>query len=413
MLGPGELIWKLQWKVVGCIVNENLNLHDISRLEVACCSHSERPLFLGALRSSWILSEVSTAVKGLLSWILKRGIQVGTLKVESIEDTEVFSSVVNSLQQFKTMHLRLRTREFSKLENTPQILRELEPKVSSLSNRQLATDGSFTGIATFCGLVSFEAGLRYQPPEWMTKVISQNAQLQAINVVMRTPLSADFFVVLSTRQGSLKKLTLLVASDALDSVFVQDANSCPNLHSLALGGYTADMRKEHRISQGIVSIAEGCPELRELKLLNCTLWDHAANEKILRGLRYLGVLDVLSAEMLLSDALLKALAERCSGALPLTELKVIWNVLRVDTVAQAAVALVSVRHLVLHTTYPHPPPEPLQAALALLPQLQDLTLQQFASPLSPLLSAVAQGSRKLRSISVMGNCMGSAETGLI
>jgi hypothetical protein len=54
-----KLIWLLPGEVLGSIVTGNLNLQDISRLDVACFSHKVRQLYIDALGSHGRLEEVT------------------------------------------------------------------------------------------------------------------------------------------------------------------------------------------------------------------------------------------------------------------------------------------------------------------------------------------------------------------
>jgi hypothetical protein len=136
-----------------------------------------------------------------------------------------------------------------------------------------------------------------------------------------------------------------------------------------------------------------------------------ANQAVLRGLRNLCVLESLN--MLLSDALLLTLVECRSYAPYLMELEILWNVKWIDTVTQAAVVLANLRRLVLNATFPSPPIDVLEAGLAQLLRLEDLTIHVTGLSVSILLCAVAQGSPDLRIITVECSEKDSAEAGLI
>jgi hypothetical protein len=414
MLEPGKLVWKLPCELVGTIVTENLPLQDISRLDVACCLHNERALYLEALRSRK-LSEI-TAVPGLLYWIMKRNLKVGTVRIQSSGDADVLAFLVNLQRLFEVVHLSTRAYKPSELQHALLLLSEIENKVSCISVRRLPTDDQLVRGAIFRGLVRFEAELRRDSSEWVANVITQNTRLQTINVIAREPISASIFAALSTRRSTLKSLSLMVGYDAADPLFVQVADSCPNLRSLTIGVVVAENGTPAggtTISQGLVSLSECCPDLSELKVVDFLLSDAAANVAMLRGLRKLCILSVVHTVMWLSDGVLQTLAECRSDAPFLTELEIMWNVQRTDTVAQAAVVLANLRRLVLHTVFPPPPVDALRAGLAQLSRVEDLTLKILGMPAGKLLSAVAQGSPYLRSISVDCGWQDSAEAGLI
>jgi hypothetical protein len=193
--------------------------------------------------------------------------------------------------------------------------------------------------------------------------------------------------------------------------FDRVVTSCPGLRSLDLDCIG---RVSHTdISQGLVRLTEGCPGLCELKVIRCLLRNDLANQAMLRGLKNLCVLEVLRAKMLLSDDLLLTLAECRSYSPFLTELEINWSVQRTETVAQASAVLAHLRRLVLRSVAP-PPIDALVAGLALLSQVEDLTFCVQELPISKLLTAVAEGSPNLRSLSAGGCGVGrSAAKALI
>jgi hypothetical protein len=419
MSGSEELIWKLPCDVFGNIVTEYLSLQDISRLDVACCSYAERPVYFEALGSYGRLDEVTVTVSDELSWILKRGIKVRAVNIRSVEDAGILTSLVDSHHLFETLRLNISSCEPSRLDSALSLLCEIEQTVSCISVRQFAPDVSFIGSATFCGLGHFETELYHNTSEWVIGVISQNTRLQAINILAQDPPSQDLFSALYTRQSSLNNLRLITLPDASDALFTQVAATCPNLRSLIIGMPSAANRPlalitpMPPISQGVICVAQGCSELRELRILNCLLLDGVANELMLCGLRHLRVLDVLTTQMVLSDALLMALAECHSGGPCLTKLNVLWDVQLTTSISQAAAVLANLRRLGLRTLYPTPLADALQEGLVRLSRLQDLTLEVPEVPGSQLVSAVALGSPHLRSISVECGWEDVVDTGLV
>jgi hypothetical protein len=91
-----KLIWLLPGEVLGSIVTGNLNLQDISRLDVACFSHKVRQLYIDALGSHGRLEEV-TINSNVLCWITKRSLKIGTVNVEPLNDYGVLASVIQQL----------------------------------------------------------------------------------------------------------------------------------------------------------------------------------------------------------------------------------------------------------------------------------------------------------------------------
>jgi hypothetical protein len=270
-------------------------------------------------------------------------------------------------------------------------------------------DDRFFRKPIFRCLVTFHAELNNHSSEWVANVISQNNRLRTVNVVAREAPSEGFFAALWARRSSLKTLSLGVAYPEAGTLIKQIAASCPALQSLTIG--TTGRLTGSCIAQGIAGLAGGCTDLRELKLSNCVMSNDDANQAVLRGLKTLRALESLG--MLLSDALLLTLAECRNDAPYLTELAILWNVQWTDTVTQAVVVLANLRRLVLNTTFPSPPIDVLEAGLAQLLRLEDLTIHVPGLSVSILLCAVAQGSPNLRTIVVECSEEGSAEAGLI
>jgi hypothetical protein len=260
-------------------------------------------------------------------------------------------------------------------------------------------------------LLTFTADCYGEMSGWAADVIYKNSFLKRVKLVARESLSASVFAALLARRSTLTHFTLLVTDGLNDALFEQVAGNCPGLLNLEIGDLGTGLMLA--VSQGIVSVAQGCPNLRELKVYNGVLSDEAANQALLRGLSNLSVLDVLGANMLLSDALLQTLAECRSDARFLTDLVIVWNVQRTDAVTQSSVVLNNLRRLMLFSAYPPPPVDALLTGLAQLSRLEHLTLKVLGLPTSKLVSAVARGSPNLRSISVDCGWQESAEAGLI
>jgi hypothetical protein len=412
---PGNMIWQLPGDVVGNIITENLNLQNISRFDIACCAHKERTLYFGALRAGGRLSEVN-AGSGVLDWVIKRSIKVGKLKVHSAVATTCLSKVVASQKLFETVELDAMTweEEPSALQSALGLLSGMGQKVAAISIRRSAEDDPFPNEVLFKNLLTCAADCHTDTSEWIAKVIHQNTSLKEVKIAAREPLSASVFAAFLARRSTLRDLTLLVRDELMDALFDQVAVSCPNLRTLKIGGVGDDYTFAAKtISQGVVSLALGCTDLRELRVVNCILSDDDANRAMLRGLRNLRVLDVLDANMLLSDSVLQTLAECRSDAPFLTDLEIMWNVQRTDTVAQASVVFANLRRLVLHTAYPPPPMDALLAGLAQMSRLEDLTLKVPGLWIRELVSVVAQGSPNLRNILVDCGWQDSAEAGLV
>jgi hypothetical protein len=407
-----KVILQLPSEVAGSILTRNLTLRDISRLDIACCACEERTLYFEALRASGGVSEV-VAANSAVGWVIKRNLKVGKLKVQSANAVECLATVAASHQLFATIELLAAswTQELPMLQTALVILSEIEDKVSFFSFRSLSKGDPPSRGPSFRNLLTFTVDCYGEMSGWAVDVLYQNCFLKRVRLVAREPLSASVFAALLARRSTLTHFTLLVTDELNDALFGQVAGSCPGLLNLEIGdlgtGFTP------AVSQGVVSLAQSCPGLRELKVYNGMLSDDAANQALLRGLRNLCVLDVLGANMLLSDALLQTLAECLSDAPFLTDLEIVWNVQRTDTVTQASVVLNNLRRLMLFSAYPPPPVGALLTGLAQLSRLEDLTLKVLGLPTSKLVSAVAQGSPNLRSISVDCGWQESAEAGLI
>jgi hypothetical protein len=412
---PGNIIWQLPGDVIGSIITENLNLQNISRFDVACSANKERTLYFGALRAGGRLSEVNAGSE-VLDWVIKRSVKVGRLKVQSATAVACISKVVASQKLFETVELDAMSweEEPSALQSALALLSRMGQKVSVISIRRSAGDGPFPDEVRFKNLHTCAVDCHTDTSEWIAKVINQNTSLKDVKIAAREALSASVFAALLARRSTLRDLTLLVRDELMDALFDQVAVSCPNLRTLKIGGVGDDYTFAAKtISQGVVSLAQGCPDLRELRVVNCVLSDDDANRAMLHGLRNLRVLDVLDANMLLSDAVLQTLAECRSDAPFLTELEIMWNVQRTDTVAQGSVVFANLHRLVLHTAYPPPPVDALLAGLAQLSRLEDLTLKVPGLWISELVAVVAQGSPNLRNILVDCGWQDSAEAGLV
>jgi hypothetical protein len=411
---PGNLILRLPSEVTASILTRNLTLQDLSRLDIACCASEERTLYLEALRASGGLSEV-VATSGAVGWVIKRNLKVGKLKVQSANAVACLATVAASHQLFATIELLAASwtqeQELPMLQTAVVLLSEIEHKVSFFSCRSLSKGEPCPRGPPLRNLLTFTADCYGEMSGWAADVIYQNSFLKRVELVARESLSPSVFAALLARRSTLTHFTLLVTDGLNDAFFDQIAASCPGLLSLEIGYLGAGMRPV--ISPGIVSVAKGCPHLRKIKVFGGLLSDDSANQAMLRGLGNLRVLDVRRANMLLSDALLRTLGECRSDPPFLTDLESMWNVQQIDSIGRAAVVLANLRRVFLHTTYPPPPVDALRAGLAQLSRLEDLTLHVLQLPTSDLLSAVAQGSPNLRSISVDCGWQGSAEAGLI
>jgi hypothetical protein len=358
------------------------------------------------------LSEV-VAAGSAVDWVIKRNLKVGKLKVQSANAVACLAAVAASHQLFATIELLAAswTQELPMLQTALVLLLKIEHKVSFFSFRSLSKGDPCPRGPLLRNLLTFTADCYGEMSGWAADVICQNFFLKRVKLVARELLSPSVFAALLARRSTLTHFTLLVTDGLNDALFEQVAGSCPGLLNLEIGDLGTGLMLA--VSQGIVSVAQGCPNLRELKVYNGVLSDDAANQALLRGLSNLSVLDVLGANMLLSDALLQTLAECRSDAPFLTDLEIVWNVQRTDTVTQASVVINNLRRLMLFSAYPPPPVGALLTGLAQLSRLEDLTLKVLGLPTSKLVSAVAQGSPNLRSISVNCAWQDSAEAGLI
>jgi hypothetical protein len=407
---PDTVIWKLPNDVAGNIITENLSLHDMSRLDVACCAQNERSLYLAALRAGGRLSAIA-ADNGTVDWIIKRNLKVGTLKAQSVKGITCLATVVASHQLFETIELHAAGCQPSDLQNALDLLSAIQQKVTGFSIRYFPRDNPLPGEAPLGNLLAFSAECYSDTSEWIAKVISRNTFLRKVELTARELLPASAFTVLLAKHSGLAELNLLVMQVLTDALFDRVTASFPGLRNLEISdvGDTGS----GMISQGVVSLAQGCPNLSELKVYGGILGDDIANQVMLRGLTNLRVLDVRRAKMLLSDMLLQALAECRSEPPYLTELEITWDVQLTDTVVQAAVVLANLRRLVLHTTYPRPQQDALQMALRMLSHLEVLKLKAHGYPANLLVNEVAQGSPNLRKISVDCGWQDSAQAGLI
>jgi hypothetical protein len=406
---PDTVIWKLPNDVAGNIITENLSLRDMSRLDVACCAQNERSLYLAALRAGGRLSAIA-ADNGTADWIIKRNLKVGTLKAQSVKGFTCLATVVASHQLFETIELHAAGCQPSDLRNALDLFSAIQQKVTFFSI-QCFPSNEPVGEVPLGNLQAFSVECYSDTSEWIAKVINQNTFLRKVEITTGELLPAIAFTALLTNHTSLTELNILVMRAITDALFNQVAASCPGLRNLEVFDI-GDVGSEI-ISQGVVSLTQGCPNLTELRVYSGVLSDDIANQVMLRGLKNLRVLDVRRAEMLLGDAVLQTLAECRSEAPFLTELDIKWNVQLVDTVVQAAVVLANLRRLVLHTAYPRPPQDALQMALGMLSRLEVLELEAYRHPTTLLVNEVAQGSPHLRSISVKCGCKDSAQAGLI
>jgi hypothetical protein len=393
---PGYLIWQLPSQLAGNLLTENLSLRDISRLDVACCARKERSMYFEAMRAGGQLSEVN-AGNDAIDWITKRTTKVGKLKVQSPTAIACLAKAVAFRQYFATIELRAAAwkHEVSELQTALVLLSAFEQQVSFLSARRFSNGESLPGGMALSSLQDFVADCFNDTSEWIANVISQNTSLRWVKLIVREPLPATVFNALLARRSTLVGLTIVV-KNLTDALIDRVAANCPGLQMLEIENM--DTRRTKTISQGVVSLAHSCTNLRSLKMVRVSVIDTAASQATLLGLKNLCVLEC--THMLLNDAVLRTLAECRSEAPFLSELEITWDVQRVDTVAQAAVVLNSLRRLVLHAAYPPPPVDPLLAGLAQLFKLEDLTLKMPGLWLSQLISAVAQGSPNLRSVSV-------------
>jgi hypothetical protein len=406
----GDIIWQLPSAVAGSIITGTLNQRDLSRLDVACCAHTERTLYFGALRAGGRLSEVTAGNDGI-DWVIERNVKVGKLKVQWAVPCLV--AVARSHQLFETIELIAADGSYepSELQNAFVLLSEIGHKVSFLSvwrfsNGKIVPDG-----VSLCNLLTLVVDYNKETSEWVIDAIRRNTLLRKVEIGALDPLSARLYDALLARCSTLTDLKLNLREGVTEVSFDRVAASCPGLQSLNLGCIWLTSAYME-ISQGLVRLAEGCPDLRKLNVTSCFLRDDMANQAMLRGLKNLAVLHVQHTGMLFNDALLLALAECRSEPPYLTEMEITWYVQRTDTVARAAVVLNNLRRLDLYTNYP-PPIDALEAGLAQLLRVEELTLGTHSLQLSKQLTAVAQGSPNLRRISMDCESRKSGAAGLI
>jgi hypothetical protein len=407
------ILWKLPVEVAGSIITEYLTLRNISGLDAACCANTERTLYFEALRNGGQLSEV-VAEDNAIDWVVKRNVRVSKLTVRSEKSLACLTAVVASSQLFATIELQaaLWVREPSVFQNVILLLSTVEQKVSFLSVRCLPNGTSFPGDVMFSNLLALTAECCSESSRQVADMINRNPLLKAVKITAREPLPASVFTALLARRSALVNLTFLVTDTLTNTLFKQITAYCPDIRSLEMGDVGAGNTIE-LISHGLICLAGGCQALRVLTIFSSLVLGEAAHQAVLRGLKNLCVLNVVRAGMELNDAHLLTLAECRSHAPFLTELEITWNVQQTNTVARSAVVLANLRRLVLCTAHLLQPVDALQAGLAQLAQLEDLTLRVPRASISNLVSAVARGSPNLRSISVSCAWQDSAEAGLI
>jgi hypothetical protein len=136
----------------------------------------------------------------------------------------------------------------------------------------------------------------------------------------------------------------LSTHDLLTDRVVQLIATCfPMLQKLQLKVVPGARENYSRISSGLISIAEGCPELRELVLLRDMSVEPSAVEQFLRRARKLRCYNILgvtdASSMRLTDAMLLAIAESNQGVPHVTELRAQLDVRKKETLTKCGAAL--------------------------------------------------------------------------
>jgi hypothetical protein len=177
---PDTVIWKLPNDVAGNIITENLSLHDMSCLDVACCAQNERSLYLAALRAGGRLSAIA-ADNGTVDWIIKRNLKVGTLKAQSVKGFTCLATVVVSHQLFETIELHAAGCQPSDLRNALDLLSAIQQKVTFFSI-QCFPSNEPVGEVPLGNLQAFSVECYSDTSEWIAKVINQNTFLRKVEI---------------------------------------------------------------------------------------------------------------------------------------------------------------------------------------------------------------------------------------
>jgi hypothetical protein len=284
----GSLLFQLPSEVAGNIITQYLTLKSVSQLDVACCARTERTFYFGALRNGGRLSDV-IAGKDVIDWVIRRNLMVGSLKLRTVEAIACLAAVVSAQQIFATIDL-LTSRCMlvpSELQAVLALLSGLERKVISLSVRQGSEGRPLPGNVILNNLLTFTAECHADTSEWIATVINRNAALRSVTIFSTESLSVGVFAALLARRTTLTDLSLSVTDGLDDALFGRVAACCPNLQSPEIGRVETDELVFGRINitQGVVSLAQGCPGPRKLTVFNALLFDDAANQAMLRGLK--------------------------------------------------------------------------------------------------------------------------------
>jgi hypothetical protein len=397
----GECLLSLPADLMGAAVFPLLSPADLTHLNSACCSKTLRdeleaitrtlkPVNLGGRRS------VHQQHFSDVVWLVKNNIKILYVDVCTPQQLRYVAKNANIFDSVGVtspiiLHARQHSRIFSK------ITRWLE----DVDHDAVAT----SGVELLHHLQYVSIHYTEESADVVPQVIRNNDRLEDLTLICCTHPRDSLWTAVALRGDTLLRLYLAGFNTITSEHVARIGQNCPHLEDFELdpvhddqNNSSADMNSLE-IGDWLVPVAHGCPDLRQLAIVNAWPSDHSV-EQLLQHCSKLYMLCM--GEASLGDSTLLAVASRNDfvSAVPITDLRAIWCVWSleaVQTCEHLLRKLDSVYFSQLDSLYV----KTLVVALELMGNLREFTLAHGRDGVEwKVLAGLAKGCKALRYLEI-------------
>lgn len=373
------------WGIICClppeisssVVLSNVSLADLAQLDSACCSRKARKDLLSLMKrlEPVILNKVGRVSRAALFWLSKRTVRLRHANIHGY-DPEVVALVQRHSTLFYSIGIIRETKPLAQIVETDDIFVD---KITCFDDG--SSNERYCNPGRLRNLTSLAIYIHQDSVDWIAELLHSNERLATLKVTYTTSLSDTFFSALGSRSSSLTALTVIAPRSFWADSLTRISQSCPGLQQLQLESYINAYGFDfphQSLSDGVLSLARGCPDLRALVLPDAHP-SALALRALMRGCPRLSTLHLKNLRV--NDALMLVIAPQQEqeggrvGWMPhLQDLSAVWTVLSFDAVEQCERTLAHLRCLHLQCVYSSYEPEVLVSALGCMGQLRELRI---------------------------------------
>jgi hypothetical protein len=395
----GECLLSLPVDLMSAAVFPLLSPADLTHLNSACCSKTLRddleaitrtlkPVNLGGRRS------VHQQNFSDVVWLVKNNIKILYVDVCTPQQLRYVAKNANIFDSVGvTSPIILRARQHSRIFN--KMTRWLEDVYHDAV--------AMSGVELLHNLQYVSIHYTEESFDVVAQVIRNNDRLEDLTLICDTHPRDSLWTAVALRGTTLLRLYLVGFNTITSEHVARIGQNCPHLEDFELDPVHDDQNSSRiimdtlDIAGWLVPVAHGCPELRQLTIVNACFSDHSI-EQLLQHCSKLYMLCMCEAG--LGDSALLAVASRnvFTSAVPITDLRAIWCVWLLETVHSCEHLLrrlESVCFTRLESLYV----KTLMAALDYMGNLRDCTLINGSDGVEwKVLKGLAKSCKALRNL---------------